>query len=137
MKYLQQMSLPIPSKMLLPGQSATTLSSLPYPPIPATTSTGTQGHTTPADMKAYIAANVSDPQARSRLIAMYEEKVGAHVLGATGEGDSDPALQGITMDDILTSLEAEGKSYKSKARDAKLLAELDEYLGAAGEQDMD
>ena len=71
MKYLQQMSLPIPSKMLLPGQSATTLSSLPPPPIPATTSTGTQGHTTPVDMKAYITANVSDPQARSRLMAMY------------------------------------------------------------------
>ena len=84
-------------------------------------------------MKAYIAANVSDPQARARLLAMYEEKVGAHVLGATGEGDSDPALQGITMDDILTSLEAEEKPRRSKAQDAKLLAELDEYLGAAGE----
>ena len=72
-------------------------------------------------MKAYIAANISDPQAQARLLAMYEEKVGAHVLGAIGEGESDPALQGITMDDILTSLEAEGKSCKSKARDAKLL----------------
>ena len=78
-------------------------------------------------MKAYLATNVSDPQARARLLAMYEEKVGAHVLGATGEGDSDPALQGITMDNILTSLEAEGKLRRSKARDSKLLAELDEY----------
>ena len=127
MKHLQQMSLPIPSKILLPGQSATTLS------IPANTSTGTQGRTTPADMKAYIAANISNPQDRSRLPTMYEEKVGAHVLGATGEGNSDPALQGITMDDIFTNLEAEGKPHRSKARDAKLLAELDEYLGAAGE----
>ena len=131
MKYLQQMSLPIPSKILLPDQSATTLSSLPPPPIPATTSTGTQGHTTPADMKAYIATNVSDPQARSRLMAMYEEKIGAHVLGVTGERDFDPALQGIIMDDILTNLEAEGKPRWSKAGDAKLLAELDEYLGAS------
>ena len=82
MKYLQQMSLPIPSKMLLPGQSATILF------IPATTSMGTQGHTTPANMKAYIAANISDLQARSCLMAMYDEKVGAHMLGATGEGFS-------------------------------------------------
>ena len=88
-------------------------------------------------MKAYIAAKVSNPQARARLLAMYEEKVGAHMLGATGKGDSDPALQGITMDDILTSLEAEGKPRRSKAQDTKLLAEIDEYLGAAGEQDMD
>ena len=55
------------------------------------------------------------------------------MLGATGEGDFDPALQGITMDDILTSLEIEGKPRRSKVRDAKLLAELDEYLEAAGE----
>ena len=66
-------------------------------------------------MKAYIAANISDPQARARLLAMYEEKVGAYVLVATGEGDSNPGLQGITMDDILTSLEAEGKPRRSKA----------------------
>ena len=84
-------------------------------------------------MRAYIAANISDPQARARLLALYEEKVGAHVLGATGEGDSDPALQGIMMDDILTSLKAEGKPRRSKAQDAKLLAEFDEYLWAAGE----
>ena len=84
-------------------------------------------------MKAYIAADVSDPQARSRLMAMYEEKIGAHMLGATGEGDFDPALQGTTMDDILMHLEAKGKPRRSKARDAKLLAELDEYLGASGE----
>ena len=84
-------------------------------------------------MKAYIAANVSNPQARSCLMATYEEKVAAHVLGATGEGDFDPALQGITMDYILTNLEAEGKPRRSKARDAKLLAELDEYLGVSGD----
>ena len=123
--------------MILPGASATAPTarfSAPSTSV-ATASTGTQNHVADS-MADYIAAHVSDEAVRARLLGLYAEKKGSHAIAATGE-ESEASLQGITMDTIMSLLEEGSKPAKvqpaAKARDIKLLADLEEYLGAAGE----
>ena len=123
--------------MILPGASATAPTprfSAPSTSV-ATASTGTQNHVADS-MADYIAAHVSDEAVRARLLGLYAEKKSAHAIAATGE-EPEASLQGITMDTIMSSLEEGSKPAKvrpaAKARDIKFLADLEEYLGAAGE----